>query len=102
MDLIGPGDGILDLQWHPNRPLIASVSTKGIVYIWGCPPQENWSAFAPDFVELEENRTYDEREDEFDVIDYDKKDANVVPTHVPDDEVIDITTVPVDMYVKSV
>ncbi|KAK9695470.1 chromatin binding protein, variant 3 [Basidiobolus ranarum] len=66
--LEGPKEPLRDLTWHPKRPIIASVSTYGMVYVWTRSPNESWSAFAPDFKELEENAEYEEREDEFDVI----------------------------------
>eukprot|EP01104_Vermistella_antarctica_P018150 TRINITY_DN662_c1_g6_i1.p1 TRINITY_DN662_c1_g6~~TRINITY_DN662_c1_g6_i1.p1 ORF type:complete len:406 (-),score=88.71 TRINITY_DN662_c1_g6_i1:619-1836(-) len=66
--LEGPKEGIMDLCWHPMRAIIASCSTSGNVYIWATNYTENWSAFAPDFRELEENIEYVEREDEFDYV----------------------------------
>jgi COMPASS component SWD1 len=67
--LEGPKEGVTDLAWHPCRPIVASISmTAGVVYIWAKDYTENWSAFAPDFKELEENEEYVEREDEFDLM----------------------------------
>lgn len=55
-------------QWHPFRPLIASVSSHGFIHLWVTPIVENWSAYAPGFEELDENREYEEKEDEFDFV----------------------------------
>ncbi|GAA5858180.1 hypothetical protein JCM1840_001074 [Sporobolomyces johnsonii] len=67
--LEGPKDPLEDLDWHPLRPLIASVSSLGLIHIWVTPIVENWSAHAPGFEELDENREYEEKEDEFDIED---------------------------------
>lgn len=55
-------------QWHPIRPLIASVSSLGLIHIWVTGITENWSAYAPGFEELDENVEYQEKEDEFDIV----------------------------------
>jgi COMPASS component SWD1 len=65
--LEGPKEAIIDVAWHPERPIVVSVSVTGTAYIWAKDYVENWSAFAPDFKELEENEEYIEREDEFDI-----------------------------------
>ena len=78
---------LLDVVWHPVRPLIASVSS-GIVSIWSQNQVENWSAFAPDFKELDENVEYEERESEFDLEDEDKSIVSV--REEKEDESIDL------------
>ena len=55
-------------QWHPTRPVIATVATSGDIHLWQTSSPDNWAAFAPGFEELEENVEYDEREDEFDIV----------------------------------
>jgi COMPASS component SWD1 len=48
--------------------MIASCTSAGEINIWQTSTIEAWSAFAPGFEELEENREYIEREDEFDLV----------------------------------
>ncbi|XP_025100369.1 retinoblastoma-binding protein 5 homolog isoform X2 [Pomacea canaliculata] len=94
------GELLLDVVWHPVRPIIASISS-GLVSIWAQNQVENWSAFAPDFKELDENVEYDERESEFDLEDEDKEK---VDTKGPDQEdtEVDVTTVePIQAFVSS-
>ena len=56
------------VQWHPHKPFVAAVGVdSGHIYLWTIQQQQRWSALAPDFVEVEENHEYIEREDEFDV-----------------------------------
>jgi len=96
--LEGPKEGLLNVVWHPARPIIASTSTHGVVYIWGVPLVENWSAFAPDFKELEENIEYIEREDEFDHVD----ESQVTERkQQAEDEIVDVTTVDEEHFGSS-
>lgn len=88
--LEGPKEGLTDLAWHPSRPIVASASmTAGVIYIWAKDYTENWSAFAPDFKELEENEEYVEKEDEFDLMPEIEK---AKPTKTDEEEEVDIMT----------
>ncbi|KAI6646303.1 Retinoblastoma-binding protein 5-like [Oopsacas minuta] len=63
---------------------------------------ENWSAFAPDFKELEENEEYEERESEFDIEDEDKSIGSVEIDGKSGDESVDISTVqPIPAFCSS-
>ncbi|CAF0716250.1 unnamed protein product [Brachionus calyciflorus] len=94
------GEMLLDVVWHPVRPLIASVSS-GVVSIWSQTQVENWSAFAPDFKELDENVEYEERESEYDLEDEDK---SIDKSKDFEDEEIDVdvqTIQPIQAFLSS-
>lgn len=66
----GPKEEMVDLDFHPLRAIMASTGLdSGDVHLWEATMPQRWSALAPDFQELEANVEYEEREDEFDVID---------------------------------
>ncbi len=85
------GELLLDVVWHPVRPIIASISS-GLVSIWAQNQVENWSAFAPDFKELDENVEYEERESEFDIDDEDKSVDLAAENKTEEDLEVDVVT----------
>jgi len=89
-----PNEGLLDLCWHPTRSVIASVMLYGRICVWVGNYHENWSAFAPDFKELEENVDYLEKEDEFDEA---TEDQHVKKTEESNEkESVDVVTIDAD------
>lgn len=66
--LEGPKEEQGVIEWHPSRALLAACGLEtGRIYIWSVTSPQKWSALAPDFMEVEENVEYIEREDEFDI-----------------------------------
>ncbi|KAJ8328969.1 chromatin binding protein [Batrachochytrium dendrobatidis] len=98
--LEGPREGLVDMVWHPTRPIIATVSHFGVIYFWGVAYTQNYSAFAPFFTELEDNRDYQEQEDEFDQDIDDDKNMGV---EAPPSPTIDVDVVTKDrgIYVSD-
>ena len=109
--LEGSNEELIDVKWNYPRCTIASVGLdSGMIYLWLVQFPQKWSALAPDFVEIEENIEYVEREDEFDMIDEDeltKKrleeedlDVDVITKETSDARGFDITqesfVIPID------
>ncbi|KAK6202883.1 WD40-repeat-containing domain protein [Scheffersomyces amazonensis] len=70
--LEGSNEELVDVKWDYSRCCIGSTGIdSGSIYIWSIQFPQKWSALAPDFVEIEENIEYEEKEDEFDIINED-------------------------------
>ncbi|EEH15894.2 hypothetical protein PABG_05981 [Paracoccidioides brasiliensis Pb03] len=66
--LEGPKEELGVVEWHPSRPMVAACGLEsGCIYTWSIVSPQKWSALAPDFAEVEENVSYVEREDEYDI-----------------------------------
>jgi COMPASS component SWD1 len=66
--LEGPKEEQGVIEWHPHKALLAACGLEtGRINIWSVTSPQRWSALAPDFVEVEENVEYIEKEDEFDI-----------------------------------
>ncbi|CUM65421.1 uncharacterized protein PRCAT00003059001 [Priceomyces carsonii] len=93
--LEGSNEELVDVKWNYPRCTIGSVGLdSGTIYLWLVQFPPKWSALAPDFVEIEENIEYEEKEDEFDVID--EYDLNKKRLEVEDLLVDVVTREPVD------
>ncbi|AOA61538.1 COMPASS component [Komagataella phaffii CBS 7435] len=67
--LEGSKEELVDVDWNFKKCEIYAVGLdSGKIYMWGVIVPQKWSALAPDFVEIEENIEFMEREDEFDII----------------------------------
>ncbi|OWB77943.1 hypothetical protein B5S32_g2126 [[Candida] boidinii] len=71
--LEGPNEELVEVDWNYKKCSILSTGVdSGIIYIWSNIIPQKWSALATDFEEIEENIDYEEKEDEFDLIDEDE------------------------------
>lgn len=89
--LEGPKEELGAVEWHPTRAFVAATGVEsGRVYLWSINTPQRWSALAPDFVEVEENVEYIEKEDEFDIHDT----AELTKRRLDqEDEEVDVLTV---------
>ena len=97
--LEGPKEELGAVEWHPQRPFVAATGVEsGRIYLWGINTPQRWSALAPDFVEVEENVEYIEREDEFDIHPIEELHRRRLDE---EDEEVDVLTVDEDQLARE-
>ncbi|ODV59884.1 COMPASS subunit protein SWD1 [Ascoidea rubescens DSM 1968] len=67
--LEGPKEELLDVDWNFKKNKVSATGVdSGTIYIWSIIINQKWSSLAPDFIEIDENIDYIERENEFDIL----------------------------------
>ncbi|KAK3336762.1 SWD1-like protein [Cercophora scortea] len=90
--LEGPKEEQGVIEWHPHKALLAACGLEtGRISIWAVTSPQRWSALAPDFVEVENNVEYMEKEDEFDIHPQEEIQKRRLDQ---EDEDVDVLTVP--------
>lgn len=98
--LEGPREELGAVEWHPSRPVVAATGVEsGRVYLWGVVAPQRWSALAPDFMEVEENVEFVEREDEFDILPLGEVEKRRLEEE--EAEEVDVLTVDVDQLQRE-
>ncbi|CDR36777.1 CYFA0S01e04368g1_1 [Cyberlindnera fabianii] len=86
--LEGPKEELVDIEWNFQKCIICATGLdSGTIYVWSVVVPQKWSALAPDFVEIEQNIDYVEKEDEFDVVPDDELNQKQLDE---EDDMIDI------------
>ncbi|CAI5758354.1 unnamed protein product [Candida verbasci] len=89
--LEGSNEELIDTKWNYPKCCIGSIGIdSGMIYLWQIQFPQKWSALAPDFVEVEENIDYIEKEDEFDIID--ETELNKKRLEKEEEDVVDVIT----------
>ncbi|KAI9298279.1 WD40 repeat-like protein [Neoconidiobolus thromboides FSU 785] len=105
--LVGPGNKVYDLVWHPLAPTLASLGINGKIWFWAPTYSQKWSGFSPFFSELTQNLVFREPENAYDLPyshkshqrhDSTKKSSpkykgNRLDTNEEDDIIVDVCTI---------
>lgn len=76
--LEGAEEELMDIKWNFYNMFIASNGLDtGAVHIWSIVIPPKWSALAPDFIEVDENVDYEEKENEFDEEDLEQQNLEL-------------------------
>lgn len=99
------GDYLMDVIWHPTLSILASIGS-GCITIWTPIKTNNdWTNYLSNFVEIENNIEYEERESEYDIDDEDESFQKICERgeYLDDEDFeIDVETLdPIPIYYSS-
>ncbi|CAG8532634.1 18980_t:CDS:2 [Racocetra persica] len=99
--LQGPYENLVDLAQHPVQPIIVSVDEQGTMHTWTTRHKEDWVNWDPAFTEIHDNIVYEEREDEFDIVNEEVQSVQYNKSQKFEDEDEEIDVVTIDRTTRS-